>query len=273
MRILFLGDVMGRSGRDAVKKHLPDLRARLKPDVVIINVENAAAGAGVTIKQAEEFLADGADCLTTGNHVWDQRELIGAIDGMPRLLRPLNYPAGTPGRGLYLHTLQDGRKILVVHVMGRVFIEPQLDDPFAATENALASYRLGSGGGAQAIFIDMHAEASSERMAFAHNFDGRVSAVVGTHTHIPTADMQILPKGTAYQTDVGMCGDYDSVIGVRKDIPIAKFTRKMPTERYVPAEGEATVCGTFIVTNDVTGLAVSVDAVRIGGRLQASLPV
>ena len=268
MRILFFGDVMGRSGRDGLARHLPDIRARLKPDVIIANVENSAAGFGVTVKLAQDFLSLGIDCLTTGNHIWGQKELVSTIDREPRLLRPLNYPEGTPGRGFYLHTLPDQRKILIVNVMARLFMEPVLDDPFVTTEKLMAQYRLGSS--VQAAFVDFHGEASSEKMAFGHVFDGRLSGVVGTHTHIPTADDQVLPKGTAYMTDAGMCGDYDSVIGMKKELAIWKFTRKIPGERLGPAEGEATVCGAFIVTSDTTGLALSITAVRAGGCLKPS---
>jgi len=266
MKILFFGDIMGRSGRDGLAKHLPDLKARLKPDVVIVNAENSAAGFGVTDKIAKDFFAMGVDCLTTGNHIWGQKELVGTIDREPRLLRPLNYPDGTPGRGSYLHALAGGKKILIVNVMARLFMEPVLDDPFVTMEKLLTQYRLGQN--AQAIFVDFHGEASSEKMAFGHVFDGRISGMIGTHTHIPTADEQILPRGTAYMSDAGMCGDYDSVIGMKKELSIWKFTRKIPGERMVPAEGEATVCGALITTDDATGLATAIDPIRIGGRLR-----
>lgn len=257
---------MGRSGRDGLATHLPSIKERLKPDVVIANVENSAAGFGVTLKMAQDFYALGLDCLTTGNHVWGQKELVSTIDREPRLLRPLNYPEGTPGRGFYIHTLPDRRKILIVNVMARLFMEPVLDDPFVVAEKLMSQHRLGQS--VQAIFVDFHGEASSEKMAFGHVFDGRISAMVGTHTHIPTADEQILPKGTAYMTDSGMCGDYDSVIGMKKELAIWKFTRKIPGERLSPAEGDATVCGSFIITNDATGLAQSIEPIRIGGRLK-----
>jgi hypothetical protein len=270
MRILFLGDVMGRSGREGLERHLPALKARLRPDVVIVNAENAAGGQGVTEKLAEAFYALGVHCLTTGNHVWKQKELINTIDRDPRLLRPLNYPENTPGKGAYLHTLPDGRTILVVCVLARLFMDALIDDPFAATEKLIAQNRLGAE--AAAILIDFHGEATSEKMAFGHVFDGRVSAVCGTHTHIPTADEHILPKGTAYQTDVGMCGDYDGVIGVKKEQAIRRFTQKTPSERLAPAEGEATVCGCFIVTDDATGLAQSIERVQVGGKLLEELP-
>ncbi len=268
MRILFIGDVMGRSGRDAVLAHLPPLRERLKTDFVICNAENAAHGVGLTKKICEELYAAGVDCITTGNHVWDQREIILTIDQDPKLLRPMNFPKGTPGRGF--NTFNAGPlRILVMNVMGRLFMDA-LDDPFAAVQDILKTNRLGAG--LNAIFVDIHAEASSEKMAMAHYLDGRVSAVVGTHTHVPTADAQILPGGTAYQTDAGMTGDYDSVIGVRKDIPVLRFTRKMPTEKMQPAEGEGTLCGTFIVTDDKTGLAIRIEPVRVGPRLGNHIP-
>jgi 2',3'-cyclic-nucleotide 2'-phosphodiesterase len=270
MRILFLGDVMGRSGRDGIKLHLPMLKERLRPDVIIINVENAAAGLGVTEKLAQEFYALGAACLTTGNHVWAQKEMIGTIERDPRLLRPLNFTEGTPGSGSYVHLLTDGRKILVVNVLTRLFVTMMSDDPFAATERLLAQHRLGST--VHAIFIDLHGEATSERMAFGRAFDGRVSSIVGSHTHVPTADEHILPNGTAYQTDAGMCGDFDSVIGMKKELAIFRFTHNVPGERLSPAEGEAAVCGTFIVTDDTTGLAQSIQRVQVGAGLKEALP-
>ena len=268
MRILFIGDVMGRSGRDAVQAHLPVLREKLQPDVVICNAENAAHGFGINKKICEDLYALGVDCVTTGNHIWDQREILLTIDQDPKLLRPANFPKGTPGRGFNLYTLKD-RKILVVNLMGRVFMDT-LDDPFAAMAEILKSYKLGAN--ADAIFVDFHAETTSEKMAFAHCFDGQVTAVIGTHTHIPTADCQIFDGGTAFQADAGMTGDYNSVIGVKKDVPILRFTRKLPTDKMQPAEGEATLCGTLIDTSD-NGLAKSIAPVRIGGRLQSSLPL
>lgn len=266
MRILFFGDVQGRSGREGVSKHLPELKKKFKADVTIVNVENAAAGHGVTMKQAKEFLESGVDVLTTGNHVWNQRELISSIDQEPRLLRPLNFPEGTPGRGAYVHKLPDGRTILVANIMGNLFMDDTLDDPFRAAEALVVGHKLG--GKANAIFIDIHAEATSEKMALAHVLDGRVSAVIGTHTHIPTSDEHVLPGGTAYQTDAGMCGDYDSVIGVKKERSIWRFTRKIPGDRMDPAEGEATVCGCFIETDDKTGLAKKIEAFQVGGALK-----
>lgn len=269
MRILFIGDIMGRSGRDALIARLPGLKAALKPDVVIVNGENAAHGAGIVDKMCQEFYAVGTDIITTGNHVWDQREIILTIDKDPRLLRPLNYPKASPGRGYTVHQLADGRKILVINAMGRLFMDP-LDDPFTQVNEVVEKHAMGRQ--VHAIFLDFHAEATSEKMGMAHYLDGRVSAVVGTHTHIPTADCQILPRGTAFQSDAGMTGDYDSVIGVRKDIPVQRFVRKMPTERMQPAEGEGTVCGTFIITDDKTGLAQAIAPVRVGPRLMETIP-
>ena len=270
MKILFLGDIIGRSGRDAVTARLPALRREWGLDAVVVNGENAAHGFGLTAKIAAELLAAGADAITLGNHSWDQREMIGHIDQEPRILRPLNYPPGTPGRGASIFTLERGRKILVIQAMGRLYMDP-LDDPFAAVERELSRTRLGPGG-VDAILVDIHAEASSEKMAMGHYCDGRASLVVGSHSHVPTGDAQILPRGTAYQTDAGMCGDYDSVIGMQKDAAIARYVRKMPGERLIPAEGEGTVCGSYVETDDRTGLATRIVAVRLGPRLAESRP-
>ena len=269
MRILFFGDLMGRSGREGLEQHVPALKSKLKPDVAIANVENAAGGFGITEKLSQEFYALGIDCLTTGNHVWDQREIIPYLDRDPRVLRPANFPPGTVGAGSRLHKLGDGRGILVINLMGRLFMDA-LDDPFRAFETEVTGLTLGRD--VTAILIDFHGETTSEKMAYAHNFDGRVSAVIGTHTHVPTADDQILPKGTAYMSDAGMCGDYDSVIGIKKEISIWRFTKKLPGERMVPAEGIATVCGCFVVTDDATGLAQSIAPFRLGGRLRGKEP-
>jgi metallophosphoesterase (TIGR00282 family) len=273
MRILFLGDIMGRSGRDAVCAAVPDLRRRLALDMVVACAENAAHGFGLSIKQCDQLLGAGIDALTLGNHAWDQREIIGHIDKEPRLIRPANFPPGTPGRGAVLLTDGAGRRLLVVQVMGRLFMDP-LDDPFAVVLAEIAAAPLGGppGRGADAILVDVHAEASSEKMAMAHHLDGRVSAVVGSHTHVPTADAQILPGGTASQSDAGMCGDYDSVIGMVKQPATQRFVRKMPTERLSPADGPATVCGVVIETDDASGLARSIAPLRLGGRLAATEP-
>lgn len=264
MRILFIGDVVGRSGRDALAKHMPDIVKNFSPDVKIVNVDNAAHGFGVTSKICEELFAMGFDCLTGGNHIWDQREIIPFIDREPRLLRTCNYPSGVPGNGHYLHTLSNGQKILIIHVMGCLFMDT-LDNPFHAVDEILKKYTLGVN--VDSIFVDVHAEATSEKMALAHYLDGRVSAVVGTHTHMPTADLQILPKGTAYQTDAGMTGDYNTVIGMKAEVPIIRFTRKFSVEKLSPGEGEGTVCGVMIDTDSKTGRAVKIEPLRLGPRL------
>ena len=269
MRLLFCGDIVGRPGRAAVADHLADLRKRLALDFVVANGENAAGGFGITGKICQELFEAGVDAITGGNHIWDQREILSYINGEPRLLRPQNFPASTPGRGSGLFTAPKGRKVLVVSVMGRLFMDA-LDDPFACVERELAKHRLGAG--AQAIILDVHAEATSEKMAMGHAVDGRVSLCVGTHTHVPTADTMILPGGTAYQSDAGMCGDYDSVIGMDKAVPIARFTRKLPTERLSVARGEGTLCAVFVETDDKTGLALRAEPVRVGGRLTETLP-
>lgn len=264
MKIIFIGDIMGRSGRDALEKYIPVIRDKLAPDVFIVNGENAAHGKGITKKITEQFLSWGVHCVTTGNHIWDQREILHSIDTLPQLIRPMNFPPGTPGKGHYLHTLQDGRKILVMNFMGRIFMDP-MDDPFAVCRDMLSEYRLGKN--VDAIFVDLHAEITSEKMAFARYFDGQVSAVVGTHTHVPTADAHVLKSGTAFQTDAGMTGDYDSVIGVKEDVPIQRFVKKIMLDRMSPADGEATVCGAFIETDDKTGKATRIKSFKLGGVL------
>ena len=270
MRLLFLGDVYGRPGREAVIARVPELRRELDLDFVVANGENAAGGFGITAEICREFYAAGVDAITTGNHAWDQREIIGYIDSDPRLLRPQNYPPGTPGRGLAVFDLPAGRRVVVIQVMLQLFM-PTLDDPFAAIEQALAPYPLGRS--AHAIVLDLHGEATSEKMALAHFVDGRVSMAVGSHTHIPTADWQILPKGTAYQTDAGMCGNYDSVIGLAKAQAIEKFVRKLPVGRIEPEPGEATLCGLFVETEDASGLALRAEPLRLGGALVPHRPV
>jgi metallophosphoesterase (TIGR00282 family) len=269
MRILFLGDVVGRTGRDAVGAALPRLRTALRADLVVVNAENASHGFGLAPEMARALFEAGADAITLGNHAWDRKELVPYIAETPRLIRPLNFPPGTPGAGSAVVDLRDGRRALVVNAMGRLFMDP-LDCPFRATAVELARHRLGAS--VAATVIDFHAEATSEKMAFGHSFDGQASLIVGTHTHTPTSDHQVLPGGTAYQSDAGMCGDYDSVIGMLKDVAAARFWRRMPGERLAPAEGEATVCGVFVETDDATGLARRIEPVRQGGRLSQALP-
>ena len=269
MRLLFIGDVMGRSGRTAIAAHLPGLREAWRLDAVVVNGENAAGGAGITEQICADILAAGADVVTLGNHAFDQREALVFIARESRLVRPLNYPAGTPGRGAALVEVTGGRQLLVLNVMGRVFMDA-LDDPFVGVEREIAACPLGQG--CDALLVDVHAEATSEKLAMAHYFDGRASLIVGTHTHVPTADHQILPNGTGYQSDAGMTGDYDSVIGVEKDEPIRRFIRKVPAGRFEPASGIATLCGIAVETDDATGLATKIAPVRIGGRLSQTKP-
>jgi 2',3'-cyclic-nucleotide 2'-phosphodiesterase len=268
MRLLVCGDVVGRSGREAVRSHVPRLRRELGLDFVVANGENAAGGFGITDKLAAELYAAGCDVITTGNHVWDQRELLGTIDGDPRLLRPLNLPAGTPGAGARVFDLDGGRRVLVLNPMARLFMDA-IDCPFAAVERELGRHPLGE---VQAVVIDFHGEATSEKMAMGHFADGRASMVVGTHSHVPTADARILAGGTAYQTDCGMCGDYDSVIGMQKQAAVARFVTKLPSERLRAADGEGTLCAVYVETDDATGLARRIEPVRLGGRLAEQRP-
>jgi 2',3'-cyclic-nucleotide 2'-phosphodiesterase len=269
MRLLFVGDIVGRTGRRIVLEQVAGLRERLRLDAVIVNGENAAGGFGITPTLCRELFAAGVDLLTTGNHVFDQRELIGFLDGEPRILRPLNMQPGTPGRGLVELQLASGRRLVVVQVMGRLFMG-QYDDPFRALDAELAKWPLGAR--AHGILVDVHAEATSEKMALGHFLDGRVSAVLGTHTHVPTADAQILPGGTAYMSDVGMTGDYDSVIGMEKGVAVGRFRSDVPGPRNAPALGEATLCGVFLEIDPASGLARRIEPVRLGGRLSPAGP-
>lgn len=269
MRLLFIGDVVGRSGRRAVQEMLPELRTRYEADFVIVNGENAAGGRGITEAIFNDLRDAGADVVTTGNHVWDQRETLVYISRQERLLRPINFPPGTPGRGAGLFEAQSGAQVLVMNVMGRLFMQ-DLDCPFQALEREVAACPLKSA--ADVIFVDFHAEATSEKQAAAHFLDGRVSAVIGTHTHVPTADAQVLPGGTAFLSDAGMSGDYNSVIGMDPEEPVGRFVRQIPSSAFNPALGPATVCGVAIDIDDATGLARQIAPVRLGGRLQSSEP-
>ena len=269
MRVLFIGDIVGRSGRAALTDRLPALIAAWRLDLVVVNGENAAGGFGITEPIYREFTDAGADAVTLGNHAWDQRESLVFIERAPTLVRPLNFPPGTPGRGAALVTARNGARVLIINAMGRVFIEP-LDDPFAAIDREIAACPLRDA--ADAIIVDFHAEATSEKQGMAHHLDGRVSLVVGTHTHVPTADHQILPGGTAFITDVGMTGDYDSVIGMAKEEPVARFLRRIPSGRFEPASGPATLCGVAVDIDTTTGLATAIAPVRMGGRLEGARP-
>jgi 2',3'-cyclic-nucleotide 2'-phosphodiesterase len=269
MRLLFLGDVVGRSGREAVIRELPGMRQRLAPDFVVLNGENAAGGFGITEAIYESLVDAGVDVVTLGNHAFDQRETLVFIERVDNLLRPLNYPKGTPGRGAGIFTARNGGRVLVINVMGVVKMEP-LADPFAAVDQELDTCPLKTG--CDASLIDFHAELTSEKMALGHYVDGRASLMVGTHTHVPTSDHRILDGGTAYVTDAGMCGDYDSVIGMDKEEPLNRFLRKIPLGRFTPATGPATVTGIAVLTDGETGLALDVAPVRIGGRLEPAWP-
>jgi 2',3'-cyclic-nucleotide 2'-phosphodiesterase len=270
MRLLFLGDVVGRSGRQAVTQQLPKLRARYELDFVAINGENAAGGFGITEQILLELLDAGADVVTLGNHAFDQKEALVFIERHPQLLRPINYPPGTPGRGSGIFKAADGADVLVINAMGLIFM-PQLGDPFRAVDAELAACGLKRG--ADAIVIDFHAEATSEKQALGHFVDGRASCVVGTHTHSPTADERVLPGGTAYMSDVGMCGDYESVLGMAKDEPLNRFLTKIPRGRLEPAMGPATLSGLAVEIDDATGLAVRTTGLRLGGVLAPTEPL
>ena len=270
MKLLFLGDVMGRSGRAAVAAELPGLRARLGLDFVVVNGENASAGMGLTGEHAAGLLAAGADCVTLGDHAFDQRDMLSFIEQEPRILRPLNFARTAPGQGGRFFDAPGGRRVFVAQVLGRVFMKQPFDDPFSAIEAALRPVTLG--GTAAAVIVDVHAEATSEKMAMGHWCDGRASLVVGTHTHAPTSDTRILPAGTAYQSDAGMCGDYDSVLGMQKDEPVRRFLQKVPGARLEPATGEGTLSGVAVDIDDATGLARAVWAVRVGPHLSQAVP-
>lgn len=271
MRIAFFGDVVGRAGREALAEYLPGLRRQLDLEFVIVNAENASGGFGISENSARELFDAGADCLTLGNHSWDQKEALTYIVREPRLIRPVNYPplADAPGRGSNLFETRSGKRILVMNVLGLVHMA-SMDDPFAAVDKELEACPLGLA--ADAVVVDMHCEATSEKMAMGHFCDGRATLVIGTHTHVPTADTQILPNGTAYQTDAGACADYDSVIGMDKEEPLRRFTTRISRERYKPASGPATICGVYVESDDKTGLALRIEPIRVGGRLKEVIP-
>jgi metallophosphoesterase (TIGR00282 family) len=269
VRLLFLGDVVGRSGRVIVSQFLPGLIARHRFDFVVVNGENAAGGFGITEETFQGLIDAGADCVTTGNHVWDQREALIFAERDARFLRPINYPPGTPGRGANVYTARNGARVLVINVMGAVFMHP-LDDPFGAVARELSACSIGNG--CDAVVVDIHAEASSEKQTMGHFLDGRASLVIGTHTHVPTADWRILKGGTAFMTDVGMCGDYDSVIGMEKDEPLRRATTKIPSARFGPSLGPAALSGLAVAIDDATGMARRVAPVRLGPGLPPAEP-
>jgi len=269
MRFLFLGDIVGKSGRELVLSELPKLREKYKLDLVVINGENAAGGFGITEKIHEQLMDAGADVVTLGNHAWDQRELMVSIERQDRLLRPVNFPSGTPGRGAQVVEARNGAQVLVMNVMGRVFMN-ELDCPFLAVEKELSACPMGEA--VDAVIIDMHAEATSEKQAMGHFVDGRASVVVGTHTHTPTADDMILPGGTAYMSDAGMCGDYNSVLGMDKTEPVNRFVTRIPSGRFEPSLGPATICGLAVEIDDKTGLALRQNPLRLGRSLRSAEP-
>jgi len=269
LRILFIGDVVGKAGRTAILEHLPGMIRDWKLNLVVVNGENAAGGFGITEAIYQDFIDAGADAVTLGNHAWNQKEAMVFIERVPGLIRPLNFPRHTPGRGAALIDTKDGRRALVINAMGRIFMEP-LNDPFAAIDRELDACRLREA--ADAIVVDFHGEASSEKQAMGFFCDGRASLVVGTHTHVPTSDYRILSGGTAYMTDAGMTGDYNSVIGMQKEEPLRRFTSGIPSSRFEPAFGEATLCGVAVETDDATGLALRIAPVRKGGGLASAVP-
>jgi len=270
MKLLFCGDVVGSSGRAVVAEYVPALRRDLEIDFVIVNGENAAGGFGITASIADDLFDVGVDVITSGNHIWDQREVVTYLAREPRLLRPVNFPpASTPGTGAGLFQSQLGHSVLVINVMGRLFMDP-LDDPFVALDEALAGRELGAG--VDAVVVDVHAETTSEKQALGHFLDGRASLVVGTHTHTPTADTRVLEGGTAFQTDAGMCGDYDSVIGSDKGMWVQKFRSKMPVGRITASKGAGTLCGVIVETDPGTGLARRAEPLILGSGLTERRP-
>ncbi len=270
MRILYLGDVVGRSGRDAVAANLRTLRADLNLDFVVVNGENATSGAGLSPEHAQGLLDAGADVLTLGDHAFDQKEMLSFVTTEPRVIRPINFARVAPGLGARVFDAPGGRKVLVAQVLGQVFMKRPFDDPFSAIDEVLKTHPRG--GRVAASVVDIHCEATSEKMAMGHWCAGRASLVVGSHTHVPTADAMILDGGTGYMTDAGMCGDYVSIIGMDREEPMRRFLTGMGKGRFVPARGEATLSGVFVETDDRTGAATAIHPVRRGGVLAPSPP-
>ena len=265
MKILICGDVVGKAGREVILNNIPELRKNQNIDFVIVNGENSASGFGITGKICQIFYDNGVDVITSGNHVWDQKEIVSYIEKDKRLLRPSNYPNTTPGRSYGIYKSSSGLNIAVINVMCRLFMEP-LDDPFNSLEKILEEIKHNFN--KIIIIVDVHGEATSEKMALGHFLDGKVTAVVGTHTHVPTADLQILEYGTFFQTDLGMCGDYDSVVGMNKNISITKFRNKHIKIRHSPAEGKASLCGVLLDVDTTKSKVKSFKQIIIGGRLR-----
>jgi len=258
LRILFIGDIVGRPGRELVRRSLAALVEHHAVDLVIANAENAAAGFGITREIGDQILDWGVDVMTSGNHIWDKKEAIDYIGAEPRLLRPANYPAGVPGNGSYLARTEDGRSVGVINVMGRVFML-NIDDPFTVVLREIEAMRSRT----QVIFVDFHAEATSEKIAMGWHLDGRVTALVGTHTHVQTADERILPRGTAYLTDVGMTGPHDSVIGVETEAALGRFLNAMPA-RFETATGNPRLNAVLVEADEKTGLATRIERLSYG---------
>ena len=270
MRILFIGDVVGAAGMTAVKSMLPDAIARWQVDLAVVNGENSAGtGFGITEDTYQGIRGAGADVVTLGNHSWNRKEALSFIGTEPRLVRPLNYVPGTPGQGFVRVETAGGKRVLVLNALGRLFMEPA-DDPFGAISRLLQAHTLGRN--VDAIIVDFHCEATGEKQAMGHFCDGRVSLVVGTHTHTPSADHRVLAGGTAYITDVGMTGDYDSVVGMQKDEPVRRFATGLTSARFLPAEGAASMCGVAVETDPTTGLATCIAPVRLGGPIEQRAP-
>ncbi|WP_227657456.1 TIGR00282 family metallophosphoesterase [Candidatus Magnetaquicoccus inordinatus] len=270
LSILFVGDLFGKAGRKALEQHLPRLRQAYPLEMVIVNGENSAGGIGITPAIANELFQAGIDVITSGNHIWKYKEIFAYMESTNRLLRPLNYPPGAPGKGFVIYTTSNRRRVAVLNLAGRVFMDP-LDCPFQAADRFLDKVRLGRD--VDAIVVDMHAEASSEKGAMGYYLDGRVSAILGTHTHIPTADQQILPHGSAFQTDVGMTGCYRSVIGMKGESVMPRFLRQMPTH-FEQATDEGSLCATVLTLSLKDGLCRRIQPVRLGGSLsETPLPI
>jgi len=265
MNILILGDICGPSGREAINKKLPNLIKKKKLDFVIVNGENAAdSGVGITKKNTEEFFEAGTDVITTGNHVWDQKETMQFITSEKRLLRPENLTMGSPGAGFGIFNSKNNKKVAVINLMGNIFMK-KCEDVFEAAKKFIQMIKLKRD--ADFIIVDLHGEITSEKMAMGYFFDGKATMLVGTHTHVPTSDYRILEKGTAYQTDIGMCGDYNSVIGMNRDNSLKKFLKDTSARKHYPALGEATISGLMVQADDETGLAKRIEPIIVGGVL------
>ena len=269
MNILILGDIVGPSGREALVKTLPNLIKKKELDFVIVNGENAAdSGVGITKKNTEDFFKIGTDVITTGNHVWDQKETMEFITSEKRLLRPENLIKGSPGTGIGIFKSKNNKKVAVLNLMGNIFMK-KCEDVFESAKKFIQIVKLKRE--ADFIIVDLHGEITSEKMAMGYFFDGKATMVVGTHTHVPTSDHRILEKGTAYQTDIGMCGDYNSVIGMNRDNSLKKFFKDSTAKKHYPALGEATISGLMVKADDDTGLAKKIEPIIVGGALESSI--